>query len=319
VQDEYEDLHRRHERRQRQMSGEGRGGYSAGGGGWGQGGYGRDPDERWPDEDRRQGSWDDRRPGATGYDRGNYGQGFGYGGASGRERDEGPDQDRARGRRDQERFRESERAGDYTGGHGQGFGRGGDDQGYQGRGYGGEYERDREERAGYGQFGGRRGSGSTTYAPSWQTPGEYSGRGPKGYKRSDERVRDDVSDRLEQSGSIDASEIEIEVEDGVVTLRGSVSERTQKRLAEEATESTPGVRDVRNEIRVAERDARDGRQAAGTQQGRMGSEPQAGELPSATAARSQTGSQRPATRGGQASEGQATQSAKGSRESQPRG
>jgi hypothetical protein len=241
VQDEYEDLHRRHERRQRQMSGEGRGGYSAAGGGWGQGGYGRDPDERWPDE------------------------------------------------------------------------------GYQGRGYGGEYERGREERAGHGQFGGRRGSSSATYAPSWQTPGEHSGRGPKGYKRSDERVRDDVSDRLEQSGSIDASEIEVDVKDGIVTLRGSVSERTQKRLAEEAADSTPGVRDVRNEVRVAERDARDSRQAGGTQQGRMGSEPQAGELPSATAARSQTGSQRPATRGGQASEGQATQPTKGSRESQARG
>ena len=47
-----------------------------------------------------------------------------------------------------------------------------------------------------------------------QSQESYAGRGPKGYKRSDERVRDDASDRLEQDHQVDASEISIEVSEG---------------------------------------------------------------------------------------------------------
>src|SRR5687768_14709240 len=52
--------------------------------------------------------------------------------------------------------------------------------------------------------------------------GNHAGKGPKGYRRSDERIHDDVSDALYRCYEVDATEIEVSVKDGVVTLRGSV-------------------------------------------------------------------------------------------------
>ena len=37
----------------------------------------------------------------------------------------------------------------------------------------------------------------------------YAGRGPKGYRRSDERIREEISDRLTEHDELDASEIEV--------------------------------------------------------------------------------------------------------------
>ena len=94
---------------------------------------------------------------------------------------------------------------------------------------------------GHGSWGGRGG----------QT-GQFSGRGPKGYQRSDDRIREDVSDRLTEHGDLDASEIEVDVSQGVVTLSGSVDDRWGKRLAEDIAERVPGVRDVMNQLRVGD-------------------------------------------------------------------
>ena len=52
--------------------------------------------------------------------------------------------------------------------------------------------------------------------------GPHAGRGPKGYQRSDERVREIVSEALARDGELDASEIEVSVERGEVTLNGTV-------------------------------------------------------------------------------------------------
>jgi len=80
--------------------------------------------------------------------------------------------------------------------------------------------------------------------------GRYSGRGPKGYSRSDDRIKEDVSDRLEQHPEIDATEIEVIVAQGEVTLEGSVEDRRQKRMAEEAIENLNGVKDVHNRLKA---------------------------------------------------------------------
>jgi osmotically-inducible protein OsmY len=89
----------------------------------------------------------------------------------------------------------------------------------------------------WGQFGG-------------QLSGGFAGRGPKGYTRSDERIREDVSDKLTEHPDLDASEIEVRVKQGEVTLAGSVDSRWAKRLAEDIAESCTGVRDVMNQLRV---------------------------------------------------------------------
>ena len=76
------------------------------------------------------------------------------------------------------------------------------------------------------------------------------GRGPKGYQRSDERIREDVCDRMTEDPILDATEIEIVVRQGEVTLSGSVTSREQKRRAEDIAERIGGVRDVTNQLRV---------------------------------------------------------------------
>ena len=78
----------------------------------------------------------------------------------------------------------------------------------------------------------------------------HYGKGPKGYRRSDERVRDDVSDRLSDDHWLDASDIEVKVENGEVTLSGTVTDRESKRRAERLAESCGGVSDVQNNIKV---------------------------------------------------------------------
>ena len=87
------------------------------------------------------------------------------------------------------------------------------------------------------------------WTPMWQQ-GPHTGRGPKGYKRSDERIYDDVCQRLMQSGSLDASDIEVKVDSGEVALNGSVDSRGSKRLAEDIVDSVPGVQDVHNRLRI---------------------------------------------------------------------
>lgn len=78
----------------------------------------------------------------------------------------------------------------------------------------------------------------------------YRGRGPKNYQRSDDRIREDVCERLTMDHDVDASEIEVSVSEAVVTLNGTVHQRHAKRIAEDICESVRGVKDVQNNLRV---------------------------------------------------------------------
>jgi osmotically-inducible protein OsmY len=82
----------------------------------------------------------------------------------------------------------------------------------------------------------------------------YRGRGPRNYTRSDDRIRDDINDRLTYHISIDASDIEVEVNGGEVALSGHVRSRYEKRLAEDIAEDVNGVNHVENRIRVNRQD-----------------------------------------------------------------
>lgn len=76
------------------------------------------------------------------------------------------------------------------------------------------------------------------------------GKGPKGYKRSDERIYEDVCEMLFHHPHIDASDVEVEVNNGVVTLKGQVENRLIKYLAEDEAERCSGVTEVDNQLRV---------------------------------------------------------------------
>lgn len=85
--------------------------------------------------------------------------------------------------------------------------------------------------------------------------GQFTGKGPKGYRRSDERIQEDVNEALARHPHLDASEIEVKVQNGEVRLAGTVSERYCKRMAEDIAENCAGVQDVRNELRVQHSDS----------------------------------------------------------------
>ncbi|HET6339371.1 MAG TPA: BON domain-containing protein, partial [Polyangiales bacterium] len=77
-----------------------------------------------------------------------------------------------------------------------------------------------------------------------------TGVGPKGYKRSDERIREDVCDRLGHDWELDASEVEVTVANGEVTLTGTINDREQKFRVEHLADHVSGVNEVHNQLRV---------------------------------------------------------------------
>ena len=105
-------------------------------------------------------------------------------------------------------------------------------------------------------YGGAGYAQRSAYERMGQGGGQHRGKGPKGYQRSDDRIREDVSEALSQDGDIDASEIEVTIQGGVVTLSGTVDSREAKRAAEDLAEDCPGVKDVQNNIRVQAKDQR---------------------------------------------------------------
>ena len=79
---------------------------------------------------------------------------------------------------------------------------------------------------------------------------QHRGKGPKGYTRTDERIREDVNDRLSDDPMLDASDIEVTVATGEVTLNGLVKTRQDKRRAEDLAEAVSGVNHLQNNLRV---------------------------------------------------------------------
>ena len=96
---------------------------------------------------------------------------------------------------------------------------------------------------------GNRSRAEATRPSGLQAVGFY-GRGPKGYLRSDERIREQVCERLSDSDEVDATDIEVTVREREVTLEGTVETRRMKHLAEDIADSVSGVEDVHNRITV---------------------------------------------------------------------
>lgn len=78
----------------------------------------------------------------------------------------------------------------------------------------------------------------------------FAGVGPKQYRRTDERITDDVVEKLTADPRIDASQIEVRVRDGIVTMSGYVPERMQRLAAEQMIDRIGGVVDITNDLRV---------------------------------------------------------------------
>lgn len=83
----------------------------------------------------------------------------------------------------------------------------------------------------------------------------FRGRGPKNYVRSDERIREDVCERLTYDGAVDASDIEVTIHNSEIILSGTTPDRATKRRAADLVENIPGVTHVENHIRVRDNNA----------------------------------------------------------------
>jgi len=83
-----------------------------------------------------------------------------------------------------------------------------------------------------------------------QDHGMHRGKGPRSYKRTDDRILEEINDRLCDNPYLDASDMEVGVHNGDVILNGSVESREDKSLAEEIAEGVTGVQNVENRLRV---------------------------------------------------------------------
>jgi hypothetical protein len=79
---------------------------------------------------------------------------------------------------------------------------------------------------------------------------DFTGYGPKGYERSDDRIYEEVCEALMRHREVDASNIGVFVSKGIVSLSGRVINRRMKKMAELLALDQPGVKDVRNELIV---------------------------------------------------------------------
>ena len=122
-------------------------------------------------------------------------------------------------------------------------------------------------RGGPGFTGGYYGFGRGSLEPQWRAghrhPIGEGGRetewrpqvrryppGPKGYQRSDERLREDISERLMEARYIDSSDVTVEVTGAKVVLEGTVPERRMKHAIEDLVDTCPGIQDIENRVRV---------------------------------------------------------------------
>ncbi len=152
-------------------------------------------------------------------------------------------------------------------GYGGSSGYGADRSGFAGSAYGAGFEanaqrgeRGYQEPGDRGHYDGGYRSQGSGQGYREQGLGGHRGRGPQRYSRSDERILEDVNERLTEDDLIDASDIQVRCSDGRIVLEGEVDDRWMKHRAEDIADACSGVKDVDNRIRV--------RAASGERQGR---------------------------------------------------
>lgn len=112
------------------------------------------------------------------------------------------------------------------------------------------YAYDRPASEAYGRYGSRDREPGRGFSEQGAAERSFRGRGPKGYQRSDERLKEIICEALTDAPHIDASNIAVEVRNGEVTLSGEVENRRAKHAAEDLIEHRAGVNEIRNDLRV---------------------------------------------------------------------
>lgn len=161
-----------------------------------------------------------------------------------------------RDQRDYIKFRESDSRDDGKTGRFKGPNRYGEDfprhDSYQDDQYFSQYDPTYEDENGIKhpyEHGGRRNRWSDDLRSDASRESHF-GKGPKGYVRSPKRIKDEACDILMKDFALDASDIEVDVKDNILYLRGTVSSRKDKKRAEYLLEDISGISDVQNLLSV---------------------------------------------------------------------
>jgi hypothetical protein len=116
--------------------------------------------------------------------------------------------------------------------------------------------------AGYGFGEARRGTPNPQGGGDWDSPGGGTIYGPSRYglgpyyqrlmnrRRPDDELKEEVEEALFYDSWVDAEAITVEVDDGVVTLRGELPDYEEIRYATDDAWDVDGVRGVRSELQV---------------------------------------------------------------------
>src|SRR5690606_9166696 len=136
-------------------------------------------------------------------------------------------------------------------------------QGRRGPGRGGQYGQgmsrgrsNRQSQPGYGSGGYSGGYGDRPFEEPGRRMGrgrgrsEFAGQGPKGYTRSDDRIKEEVCELLSDA-DVDVSDVTVKVQNGEVILEGNVDSRWSKREVEDIACDARGVRDCQNHLKIA--------------------------------------------------------------------
>lgn len=149
-----------------------------------------------------------------------------------------------------------------------------------GKGYGlgfGQYDTGnrRQEQGGGRDSGGYQGANQSNQA-GWNALNSAAGgygpasrsdnrrAGPKGYQRSDDRIKDEVCERLYNSYDLDVEDVSVEVGAGQVCLDGTVPERYMKHRIEDIVDQIHGVTDIDNRLKVRRQGSTDKGSASGS-------------------------------------------------------
>ncbi len=73
---------------------------------------------------------------------------------------------------------------------------------------------------------------------------------PRGARRSDGQIKSEIDTLLRENGRVDSRDIQVDAQEGVVTLSGSVGSPAEIRAAAGIAENVFGIQEVKNQLTI---------------------------------------------------------------------
>ena len=99
-----------------------------------------------------------------------------------------------------------------------------------------------------------RGDVPTAAKETHEKSGTERDSGPRGNRRPDEDIKAEIERLMAWQKTIDAAAIQVDVQDGVVTLSGNVSSPYEKQVARNISENVLGIQKINNLLNINRQD-----------------------------------------------------------------